>query len=134
MTPSTSWSTTASSREEKTLPPSEEKTKEPVPAINTAPTGPPDDSPSNEVTEPTAYDPSETLEQHVANLRHQVERVVKKPGAPLKSAPFHTASTLAPLAPGAEVLIVITSPYWYGVETHDGQHGWLMREELDPLP
>ena len=81
-----------------------------------------------------AYDPAETLEQRVANLRRQVQRVVKKPGAPLKSAPVHTASTLTSLEPGAEVLILITTTYWYGVETHDGQHGWLRRDELEQAP
>jgi hypothetical protein len=63
-----------------------------------------------------------------------VERVVKAPGAPLKSAPFHTASTLASLKQGAEILIVISTPYWYGVETHDGQHGWIARDQLEQVP
>ena len=76
----------------------------------------------------------ESLEQHVAELRRQVERLVKKPGAPLKSAPFHTASTLKSLEPGVEVLILISTPYWYGVETHDGQHGWIRRDQLEQLP
>lgn len=75
--------------------------------------------------------PGQTLEEHVKYLRKQVERLVKSPGAPLKSAPFHTASTLQSLPTGTEVLIVISTPYWYGVETHDGQHGWMMREELE---
>src|ERR1700728_5037 len=75
--------------------------------------------------------PGQTLEEHVKYLRKQVERMVKSPGAPLKSAPFHTASTLQSLPTGTEVLIVISTPYWYGVETHDGQHGWMMREELE---
>jgi hypothetical protein len=79
-------------------------------------------------------DPNETPEQHLAKLRHEVERLVKKPGAPLKSAPFHTASTLKSLDPGTEVLIVILSPYWFGVETHDGQHGWIRRDQLERLP
>ena len=79
-------------------------------------------------------DPNETPEQHLARLRHQVERLVKKPGAPLKSAPFHTASTMKSLDPGTEVLIVVLSPYWFGVETHDGQHGWIRRDQLEPLP
>jgi hypothetical protein len=78
--------------------------------------------------------PPETLEQHVAELRRQVERLVKKPGAPLKSAPFHTASTLVSLDPGAEVLIQISTPYWYGVETHEGQHGWIRRDQLEQVP
>jgi len=78
--------------------------------------------------------PAESLEQHVAELRRQVERLVKKPGAPLKSAPFHTASTLKSLEPGVEVLIQISTPYWYGVETHDGQHGWIRRDQLEQVP
>jgi polyhydroxyalkanoate synthesis regulator phasin len=78
--------------------------------------------------------PAESLEQHVAELRRQVERLVKKPGAPLKSAPFHTASTLKSLEPGVEVLILISTPYWYGVETHDGQHGWIRRDQLEQVP
>ena len=77
---------------------------------------------------------AESLEQRVAKLRRQVERLVKKPGAPLKSAPFHTASTLKSLDPGVEVLILISTPYWYGIETHDGQHGWIRRDQLEQLP
>lgn len=88
---------------------------------------------------PTAVQNSEpaapvNLEQRVHDLRQQVERLVKAPGAPLKSAPFHTASTLQSLPSGTEVLIVISTPYWFGVETHDGQHGWILRDELEPLP
>jgi hypothetical protein len=85
---------------------------------------------------PAAYEqqPDESLEQHVAELRRQVERLVKKPGAPLKSAPFHTASTLKSLEPGVEVLILISTPYWYGIETHDGQHGWIRRDQLEQMP
>jgi hypothetical protein len=78
--------------------------------------------------------PGETLEQHVANLRRELQRLVKAPGAPLKSAPFHSASTLKTLPSGAEVLIVITTPYWLGVETRDGQHGWIPREQLESVP
>jgi hypothetical protein len=73
------------------------------------------------------------LEQHVADLRRELERLVKAPGAPLKSAPFHTASTMKSLDAGTEVLILILTPYWYGVETHDGQHGWLRRDQLEEL-
>lgn len=77
---------------------------------------------------------AETMEQHVENLRHQLERVVKAPGAQLKSAPFHTATNLKSLDAGAEVVILVVSPYWFGVETEDGQHGWISREQLEPLP
>jgi hypothetical protein len=75
-----------------------------------------------------------SLEQHVQDLRRQIERLVKSPGAPLKSAPFHTASTLSALTTGTEVLILISTPYWYGVETRDGQHGWVFRDSLESLP
>jgi hypothetical protein len=71
------------------------------------------------------------LEEHVKDLRKQLQRLVKAPGAPLKSAPFHTASTLQSLTPGTEVLILILTPYWYGVETHEGQHGWIIRDQLE---
>jgi len=81
-----------------------------------------------------AQNSAQTLEQRVQDLRRQVERLIKAPGAPLKSAPFHTASTLRPLPPGTEVVIVITTPYWYGVETQEGQRGWVFRDELEQLP
>ncbi len=83
---------------------------------------------------PGAASPPQTLEQRVQDLRRQVQRLVKAPGAPLKSAPFHTASTLQSLPTGTEVLIVISTTYWLGVETHDGQHGWILRDELEQVP
>jgi len=76
----------------------------------------------------------QTSEERVKELRRQVERLVKAPGAALKSAPFHTATTLQSLPTGTEVLIVISTPYWLGVETHEGQHGWILRDELEQLP
>ena len=81
-----------------------------------------------------AQAPGESLEQHVRNLRHDVERLVKSPGGKLRSAPFRSASSLKSLPPGTEVVILVSTPYWYGVETDDGQHGWLHRSELEPLP
>ncbi len=77
---------------------------------------------------------SQTLEEKVKDLRRQVERKVKAPGAPLKSAPFHTASTLQLLGTGTEVLVVIQTPYWLGIETHDGQHGWMPADALEQAP
>jgi len=77
---------------------------------------------------------AQSLQERARDLRRQVERLVKSPGAALKSAPFHTASTLQSLPAGSEVLIVITTPYWLGIETHDGQHGWIPRDDLEPLP
>ena len=74
------------------------------------------------------------LEQHVQDLRRQAERVIKAPGAQLKSAPFHTASNLRSLDAGTEVVIMVVTPYWYGIETEGGQHGWVQREQLESLP
>jgi len=82
----------------------------------------------------TAQSSVQSLEQHIQDLRRQAERVIKAPGAQLKSAPFHTASNLKSLETGTEVVIIVVTPYWYGVETEDGQHGWIHREQLEPLP
>jgi hypothetical protein len=84
--------------------------------------------------QPNADASGESLEQKVEELRLQLERRVKATGASLKSAPFRTASTLQPLPSGAEVLVEITTPYWYGVETRDGRHGWVNRNDLEELP
>jgi hypothetical protein len=77
---------------------------------------------------------AQTLGQHLEMLRRQAERVVKAPGGQLKSAPFHSATNVKSLEAGAEVIILIVTPYWYGVETTDGQHGWINRGQLEPLP
>jgi hypothetical protein len=74
------------------------------------------------------------LEQRVDALRHQIEMRIKAPGATLKSAPFRSASDVASLSAYAAVLIVIVTPRWYGVETPDGQRGWLSQDQLEPLP
>jgi polyhydroxyalkanoate synthesis regulator phasin len=95
----------------------------PLAATDSTHSAPPDSTQSSP--------PAQTLEERVQELRERVERRVKSPGAPLKSAPFHTASTLQSLTPGTEVLIVISSPYWVGVETHEGQHGWILRDDLE---
>ncbi len=78
--------------------------------------------------------PGESLEQHVRNLRREAERMVKASGGKLRSAPYRSASSLRALPAGTEVVILISTPYWYGVETQDGQHGWLHRSELEMLP
>jgi len=82
----------------------------------------------------SAQNSVQSLEQHVQDLRRQAERVIKAPGGQLKSAPFHTASILKPLDAGTEVVIVVSTSYWFGVETEDGQHGWVHRDQLEPLP
>lgn len=106
---------------------------------NPAPSFPPKpatsgDQPAVETQPKTSSPIAETPEQRLQDLRRQTERIVKSPGATLKASPFHTASTLGSLPAGAEVLIVISTPYWYGVETHEGQHGWVSRDQLEQLP
>jgi hypothetical protein len=92
-------------------------------------------TPPPAASEPTTAAPvGQTLEEQIKDIKKQVERLVKQPGAPLKSAPFHTAGTLQLLTPGTEVLILISTPYWYGIETHEGQHGWMERDQLELLP
>lgn len=82
----------------------------------------------------TATASIEDLQKKVRELRQLTERKVKVPGTTLKSAPFHTASNLQALPAGTEVLIVVSTPYWFGVETHEGQHGWVLRDDLEEMP
>jgi hypothetical protein len=113
--------------------PSPVSTPPPVPTPQLAA---PEDVHSGDTSQQSAVaeQPAESLEQRVQSLRRQVERLVKPPGAPLKASPFRTANTLRSLPPQTEVLILISTPYWYGVETHDGQHGWISRDQLEQLP
>jgi hypothetical protein len=74
------------------------------------------------------------LQKHISALRHEVELRVKDQGAQLKSAPFHSAATLQSLPAQSNVLIVVLTPYWYGIETEDGHRGWVHHSQLEPLP
>lgn len=74
------------------------------------------------------------LEQRINSLRHEVERRIKAPGASLKAAPFRSAADVANLAAYTEVVIVIVTPRWCGVETPNGQRGWLPLDQLESLP
>ncbi|MBZ5528816.1 MAG: hypothetical protein LAN71_13060 [Acidobacteriia bacterium] len=74
------------------------------------------------------------LEKRVRGLRHQLEARIKDPGAPLKSAPFQSAASLQPLTAYTEVVLLIVTPYWYGIETPNGQRGWVRRDQVEPLP
>lgn len=74
------------------------------------------------------------LEVNVATLRHQVVRKVSEAGTELKAAPFKTSATLDNLKPATEVVVLILTPHWYGVETEDGHHGWVRRTEVETLP
>jgi hypothetical protein len=74
------------------------------------------------------------LEQQVKDLRHTLERRVKAPGADLKAAPFQSAANLKTLPAYTEVIVLIVSPHWLGIETPEGQRGWIYEEHLEPLP
>jgi hypothetical protein len=74
------------------------------------------------------------LEQQVGALHHELERRVKAPGADLKAAPFQSAASLKTLAAYTDVVILIVTPHWLGVETPEGQRGWLPQERLEQLP
>jgi len=78
---------------------------------------------------------SETqMQQEIISLRHELERRVKAPGADLKGAPFQSAANLKTLPAYSEVVILIITPHWLGVETPEGQRGWVPVEQLEPLP
>ncbi len=82
----------------------------------------------------TAQSAQKDLEQKVSALHHELERRVKSPGADLKAAPFQSAATLKTLSAFTDVVILIVTPHWLGVETPDGQRGWLPQELLEQLP
>jgi hypothetical protein len=74
------------------------------------------------------------LEQQVSALHHELERRVKAPGADLKAAPFQSAASLKTLSAYTDIVILIVTPHWLGVETPEGQRGWLPQERLEQLP
>jgi hypothetical protein len=82
----------------------------------------------------TAEASAQDLERRVNSLRHEIERRVKAPGASLKAAPFASAANIANLAAYTEVVIVIVTPHWYGVQTPSGMRGWLPMDQLELLP
>lgn len=90
------------------------------------------DEESNRVN--NAQTTEKQMQQEIASLRHELQRRVKAPGADLKAAPFQSAANLKTLSASAEVVILIVTPHWLGVETPEGQRGWLPVEKLEPLP
>jgi hypothetical protein len=77
---------------------------------------------------------AQDLVKRVQELRHRVEMRVSPGGAHLRSAPFEAAATLETLKQSTDVVVLILTPYWFGIETNDGHRGWLRKEELVPLP
>jgi hypothetical protein len=74
------------------------------------------------------------LEQRVAQLRKKAELRVKASGTNLKTAPYKSAANLQALPPYTDVVLLIVTPYWYGVQTVDGHRGWVHHSEVETLP
>jgi hypothetical protein len=74
------------------------------------------------------------LEQEITALRHDLERRVKAPGADLKAAPYQSSANLKALAAYTNVVVLIVTPHWFGIETPEGQRGWLPASQLEQLP
>jgi len=75
-----------------------------------------------------------TLQQRIREMQHDLEVRVKEPGADLKSAPFQKAAKLQTLNAKSDVLVLIITEHWYGIETADGKRGWLSQNDVEPLP
>lgn len=82
----------------------------------------------------TALSSADALEKRVADLKNRVELRTTSGGAALKAAPYRTAATLQPLPAQTELLVVVLTKYWYGVETVDGHKGWVHRSQVEALP
>jgi hypothetical protein len=82
----------------------------------------------------TAETDLKSLDLRLRELQHDVEVRVKSDSTELKSAPFHAATKLQDLSAGAQVVVLIVTPAWYGVETLDGRRGWLKRDQVEALP
>lgn len=76
---------------------------------------------------------STDLEQRVTQLRRQAEVRVKASGTQLKTAPYKGAASLQNLPPYTEVVVLIVTPYWLGVQTADGHRGWVHHAEVEKL-
>jgi hypothetical protein len=82
----------------------------------------------------SAESEEQRLRVQLNELRHELERRVKAPGADLKAAPFQSAATLKPLTAYTELVVLIITPNWLGVETPEGQRGWIPTDRLELLP
>jgi hypothetical protein len=74
------------------------------------------------------------LQQKVADLQHDLEVRVKDPGTELKASPFQRAAKLETLAASSDLIVLIVTPHWYGVETSEGHRGWVHQADVEPRP
>jgi hypothetical protein len=87
--------------------------------------------------ETTKLDVAESSIGDLARRRHDLQRQVElrvKAKIALKTAPFRKSAALVSLEPGTDVIVMIVTPNWYGVQTPDGHRGWLRRDETEHLP
>jgi hypothetical protein len=75
-----------------------------------------------------------TLQQRIRELQHDLEVRVKETGADLKSAPFQKSATIESLSAKTDVIVLIITDHWYGIETADGKRGWIYQDNVEPLP
>src|SRR5581483_1216807 len=85
-------------------------------------------------TKPSTAPLSADLEQRVEQLRKQAEMRVVASGTQLRTAPYRSAAKVETLAPYTDVVVLIVTPYWYGIQTADGHRGWIHHSELEALP
>jgi hypothetical protein len=74
------------------------------------------------------------LDSQFRDLRHKVVMKVRNENTDLKSAPFHSAEKVQSLRAGSEVVVLILTPSWLGVETGDQHRGWLRQDQVEAIP
>jgi hypothetical protein len=74
------------------------------------------------------------LDSRFQELRHKVVVKVRNESTELKSAPFHSAAKVQSLSAGAELVVLIVTPSWFGVETTDNHRGWLRQDQVEAIP
>jgi hypothetical protein len=74
------------------------------------------------------------LDSQFRDLRHKVVMKVRNENTDLKSAPFHSAEKVQSLRAGSEVVVLILTPSWLGVETTDQHRGWLRQDQVEAIP
>jgi len=74
------------------------------------------------------------LDARFQELRHKLVVKVKSESTELKSAPFLSAVRVQSLAAESELVVLIVTPSWYGVETTDKHRGWLRKDQVEALP
>jgi hypothetical protein len=75
-----------------------------------------------------------TLQARIRELQHDLEVRVKETGGELKSAPFQKSATIETLNANTDVVVLIITDHWYGIETADGKRGWIYQESVEPRP